>query len=440
MAGYQFAHIDGYARQGGKTKTGRVLSAQQIADEAERRPGAHPHVKDPKPPIQRFGVTPSEAVQQATAWAEQAVDPRGRKLRIDGLCLGAGVVSVPDNLPDELWPGYRDAMIGYLKTKHGDRLKSVVEHSDERHRHIHFYLVPLPGESFGAVHPGVAAARASAARGERKGLQRLAFNQAMRAWQDEIHTVSADFGLARLGPGRRRLPREVWNAEQRALSAHAALIGATQPQGPAMSKITQIIAMQEVEHRTGLLGRGEPLYTKDQLLAATKAAALYGARHNASQRQAMLETVLLRTPEIDAAETRLAELAAHEATIAHRMIEVTERVREAEEQAQARIEVSLLKVKQAEAMAIRAERWAKQTVTTAEARMRVILSPILAAFAAILRDPRAVEPKAEADTAIAALAELRPLATEIQQALYPVAKAVKKANKVNQALGLDLHP
>jgi hypothetical protein len=32
MAGYQFAHIDGYARQGGKTKEGRVLSAQQIAD------------------------------------------------------------------------------------------------------------------------------------------------------------------------------------------------------------------------------------------------------------------------------------------------------------------------------------------------------------------------------------------------------------------------
>ncbi|MOA35655.1 hypothetical protein D3C78_1571240 [compost metagenome] len=122
------------------------------------------------------------------------------------------------------------------------------------------------------------------------------------------------------------------------------------------------------------------------------------------------------------------------------MRKVTERVREAEEQAQARIEAYSLKVKQAEAIAIRAERWAKQTVTAAEARMRVILSPILAAFAAILRDPKAIEPKVEADAAIAALAELQPLATEIQQALYPVAKAVKKTHKVNQALGLDLHP
>ncbi|MFQ2276435.1 mobilization protein [Aeromonas hydrophila] len=440
MAGYQFAHIDGYARQGGMAKTMRVLSAQQIADEAERKPGAHPHVKEPKPAILRHGVMPSEAVQLATAWAEQAVDPRGRKLRIDGLCLGAGVVSVPENMPDGLWPGYRDAVIGYLKARHGDRLKSVVEHVDEPHRHIHFYLVPQPGESFGAVHPGVAAARASAARGERKGLQQAAFNQAMKSWQDEIHSVSANFGLARFGPRRRRLSRAAWYAEQRAFSAHAAIIRATKPKGPTMVQINQIIAQQEVEHRAGLLGRGDPLYTKDQLLAATKAAALYGARHNASQRQAMLETVLLRTPEIDAAETRLAELAAREATIAHRMRKVTERVREAEEQAQARIEAYSLKVKQAEAIAIRAERWAKQTVTAAEARMRVILSPILAAFAAILRDPKAIEPKVEADAAIAALAELQPLATEIQQALYPVAKAVKKTHKVNQALGLDLHP
>ncbi|HHJ4203001.1 TPA: mobilization protein, partial [Aeromonas veronii] len=137
-----------------------------------------------------------------------------------------------------------------------------------------------------------------------------------------------------------------------------------------MGKINQIISMQEVEHRAGLLGRGEPLYTKDQLLAATKAAALYGAQHNASQREAMLEAVLLRTPEIDAAESKLAALSAHEAMIEHRMLEVTERVREAEALAQARIEASLLKVKMVEAKVVRAERWAKQSVTEAEARMR----------------------------------------------------------------------
>ncbi|MFQ2601228.1 mobilization protein [Aeromonas caviae] len=436
MAGYQFAHIDGYARQGGMAKTGRVLSAQQIADEAERKPGAHPHVKVPKSPIQRYGVTPSEAVQLATAWAEQAVDPKGRKLRIDGLCLGAGVVSVPENLPDELWPEYRTAVIRYLKAKHGDRLRSVVEHIDEPHRHIHFYLVPLPGESFGAVHPGVAAARTSAARGERRGLQRAAFNQAMRTWQDEIHSVSTDFGLARIGPGRRRLSRAEWYAEQRALSAHSAIIRAEKPKGPTMGPINDIIAKQEVEHRTGLLGRGAALYTESQLLAATKAAALYGSRHMANQQQALLNSVMLRTAEIEAAENKLAVLAAQEASTALQLAKATQRVKEAEEKAQSRIQASLLKAEQAEAIAIRAESWAKQAVAAMEERMRMVLSPILSAFAAILRDPKAVDPKAEADIAIAALAEWRPLATEIQQVLYPVAKAAKKTSRVNQALGL----
>lgn len=72
----------------------------------------------------------------------------------------------------------------------------------------------------------------------------------------------------------------------------------------------------------------------------------------------------------------------------------------------------------------------------------MVLSPILTAFAAIIRDPRTMEAKADADTAIAALSEWRPLAEEIQKVLYPVAKAAKKTSKVRQALGFgsDLNP
>ncbi|MNL52941.1 hypothetical protein D3C87_1761520 [compost metagenome] len=141
--------------------------------------------------------------------------------------------------------------------------------------------------------------------------------------------------------------------------------------------------------------------------------------------------VLLRTADIEAVEARLAELAAQEA-------DATERVKEANEKTQA----SLLKAEQAEVIAIRAESWAKQAVAAMEERMRMVLSPILAAFTAIIRDPRAVEPKADADTAIAALSEWRPLANEIQQVLYPAAKAAKKSSRVKQALGLgaDFNP
>lgn len=443
MAGYQFAHLDGYARQGGKSGAGQVRSAKEIADEAERAPGAHSHVKEPAPPILLYGVMPSEVVAEATAWAEQAKDPRGRKLRIDGLCLAAGVFSVPENLPDELWAEYKNAMIAHLEEKHGDRLRSVVEHVDEEFRHAHFYLVPKPGESFGAVHPGVAAAREAAANGEKKGVQNRAYVEAMRRWQDEIYAVSANFGLARLGPRRRRLSRSGWHAEQRALSAHAKLIRAdVKPTSPSVAPLRAIISKLDVTHSSRPFGLGVPLYTAEQLLDVAKRSADYGAGHQRQQRLDLLGAAIQHGPEIEAAEVRLAELAAQEAATAHRLIDAAKRVKEADEKARVRIEASLLKAEQAEVMAIRAESWAKQAVVAMEDRMRMVLSPILAAFAAIIRDPRAIEPKVDADTAIAALAEWRPLANEIQQVLYPMAKAAKKTSKIKQALGLgsDFNP
>lgn len=95
MSGYQFAHVDGYGRKGGmnsKTKK-RVLSMSEIAAEAERHPDAIPHIEKPLPPILLFGVMPSEVVKEAEEWAKTAKDAIGRKLRIDGMCMDAGVVS-----------------------------------------------------------------------------------------------------------------------------------------------------------------------------------------------------------------------------------------------------------------------------------------------------------------------------------------------------------
>ncbi|WP_279464887.1 hypothetical protein [Aeromonas veronii] len=69
--------------------------------------------------------------------------------------------------------------------------------------------------------------------------------------------------------------------------------------------------------------------------------------------------------------------------------------------------------------------------------MKMVLSPILATLAAIIRDPNVVEAQLEADAAISALEELKPLAFEIQRALHPVAKAANKTNKVKHALGLE---
>ena len=207
MSGYQFGHVEGYARQGGfnaKTKSS-VMSGWDIIDEAERKEGATPHIETPQPPILHFGVKPSLAMKEAAEWADQTKDPTGRKYRVDGLCLAAGVISFPADA--EGWPEYRDEAIEWLKTKYGDNLKSVVEHTDEAYPHLHFYVVPKLGDRFDSVHDGYRAANEAKAQKLKKGAQNGAYKSAMKAWQDELHaTCGVKFGLSGLAPGSRGLP------------------------------------------------------------------------------------------------------------------------------------------------------------------------------------------------------------------------------------------
>ena len=309
MSGYQFAHLDGYARKASAKGDGR--SAQDIINEAERKPEACKHFDDPstiRPPIIRYGVTPSQALEKAVEWAEQAKDPKGKKYRIDGHCIAAGVFSVPEDFPDDRWPEYRKAIIKHLKQKYGDRLLSVVEHTDETYRHCHFYLVPLPGESFGVVHQGWSAEQAAYSRGERTGLQTQAYSDATSAWQDEIHTISAPFGLLRTGPKRARLPNAEYKAKKRAASLIAEQVTAPPVQRPKMAPVTAIVEAVKAEHKTTMIGKGDPLYTKAQLTQVAKQSALYGFDMLAQQRLDYLTMTTERAAEIDAAEARLKEL------------------------------------------------------------------------------------------------------------------------------------
>lgn len=218
--GYQFLHIEGYARVGSQQskngkKTERKWSAQDIADEAERLPSACPHVVKSQPPKLLHGVMPSFAVKLAEQWAEGTKDGQGRKLRKDGLCLAAGVISMPNEYGED-WPRFREASLHWLKQQYGERLRSVVEHMDEAHPHLHFYAVPLTGERFETLHRGRQAASDAKARGQAKGEQNEAYKDAMRGWQDDFgNQVASNFGLARLGPAKRRLSRGAWQAEKK---------------------------------------------------------------------------------------------------------------------------------------------------------------------------------------------------------------------------------
>jgi hypothetical protein len=225
MSGFQFAHVDGYGRKGGinaKTKQ-RVFSMREIVAEAERHNDAVPHIPDPKPPLLLFGVSPSEAAADAEAWAETAKDAKGRKLRIDGMCMNAGVVSFPADRMDE-WPDYRNDAVDWLKKKYGEQLKSVVEHTDEPYPHIHFYVVPEKGARFGSVHEGYDAMDKVPKESPRID-KKNAFSAAMSAFQDEIyHSFGMKYGLSRTGPRRQRLSRGEWKKQQAAAAKNAELM------------------------------------------------------------------------------------------------------------------------------------------------------------------------------------------------------------------------
>jgi len=127
----------------------------------------------------------------------------------------AGVISLP-RAEEKKWDQFVNVSMEYLKEKYGDRLKSVISHkNDEEHPHIHFYVVPRKGERFETIHEGQQASKLAKVENKPKGLQNLAYIEAMRSFQDDFSKkVGQVLGLTRLGPGRRRLSRKAWLAEQ----------------------------------------------------------------------------------------------------------------------------------------------------------------------------------------------------------------------------------
>lgn len=213
---YQFGHVGWAARsrtakktttrQNSMTTRAAGWSAADLAGEAMRLPGHCDHVAEPMPPRVLYGVDPMQAAAEAEAWGGRAKEANGRALRRNAPVMAAGVVSFPRERLDD-WPAFRDATVEALKDKYGDRLRSVVEHLDEAHPHLHFYAVPRPGEAFGVIHEGYKASRE--ARKEPGNKIREAYTSAMKGWQDWLHgAVGQRFGLERIGPARERRERD----------------------------------------------------------------------------------------------------------------------------------------------------------------------------------------------------------------------------------------
>lgn len=253
----QFFHIDTYSdvRKPQRYPNGKVMpgvpraNAAGILDEASREASACSHLDDPSMPIWHLGDR--DTIERAgVAWlASDVIDARG-KTRWDAAWLVAGVISIPKIL-NERWHEYRETAIAWLKKKYGECLHGIVEHTEEPYRHIHFYVVPKPGNAFATIHPGYYARyeerqRLKVIKVRSKALSMITgpqldcvsepipapdqdrvnheascYQEAMRLLQDEFHKdVAGPFGLKRDGPKRRRKNRAQVVLEKRLEKAH----------------------------------------------------------------------------------------------------------------------------------------------------------------------------------------------------------------------------
>ncbi|MGE6447134.1 plasmid recombination protein [Pseudomonas bubulae] len=278
---YQFVHVESYSRSSPKTaqhknsKSGKSSSksgghcVKYIVDEATRADGAHPHVDAPAPPILHYGKPLDQLEVTCEAWASTMTDSRGHKLRKDALCLAAGIVSAPHDIEPEAWEKFRSDSIAWLKEKYGDALESVVEHTDESHPHLHFYVVPKPGQRFESIHQGRAAAAAEKGQGGKKGEQNQAYKAAMREFQDEFFDrVGIQHGFTRIGPGKRRLTREEWKLEQIQAAAAAKTIAVAEATVTTSKVESQAIKQQAVNDAKVFADK--TLKKADQILKAAE--------------------------------------------------------------------------------------------------------------------------------------------------------------------------
>lgn len=232
MAGPQFIHLEGYARNTSKQSKIEKTNIDGVIGEALREAGFHSHIEKPNAPEVKYGsLNDLAAIRDEIAdKIENEKDPRGRKIRTDKNILLAGVTSfakpiaaMADASPDEKqeFEVWKELTIDFLKSEFGDNLRCVLEHTDEEYPHLHFYVLDKNTVSHTMeLHPGFAA-KNKADKSSRKAKDQ-AYRDAMGQWQDKYHTEVASYcGLTRLGPKVQRLNRPEWKARKQEAKALA---------------------------------------------------------------------------------------------------------------------------------------------------------------------------------------------------------------------------
>jgi len=155
MSGPQFLHIQSYSLK--VNPAGQ--SVVQILGEAARQPEYSAHVDSPVPSKIIYGVTPDEVREKHDEMVKSRTievklangKTANRGIRKDRHTLLTAVASYPlltrqvgEGLPDRIvYERWIDLNLKWLRDQFGEQLVSVIEHVDEKHPHLHAFILPL---------------------------------------------------------------------------------------------------------------------------------------------------------------------------------------------------------------------------------------------------------------------------------------------------------
>lgn len=262
--------LSGKGKRRGKQKKG--WNAKNIRDEAERRPGAIPHIQKPEAPNLLFGVLPTLVLERASLEIakrkkalrrEHAPGKKVRRIRKDQHVMICGIASYPVD-----WSGVRkgaddtatyyawkDDVIQFLRdhyAKAGGELVSVVEHIDERYPHLHFYVLPTSSATFSAreIHDGWREKLEARSKKQGRKEEIAAYSRGTEILRNAFYVaVSQKYGHALHKGKRPRVARNFYASEKRQLARENRLLAesrhvADQKEKQLAQKADEITAQQ----------------------------------------------------------------------------------------------------------------------------------------------------------------------------------------------------
>lgn len=219
----QFIHLETYSRK--VDRQGRSVSF--VLAEAAREAWACYHVARPEPPVILHGLHPLDVLanHDELVTSQRIKTATGiRAIRCDQHTLWALVSSFNSSPSD--YSEWEQRTLKWLQEKYGERIVSVVRHTDESCPHLHAYALPAaPEMQARKLHPGAVAKDKAIQCGASNRAGDAAYRSAMRELQDDYWlAVCAPLGIPRLGPSRRRMSRAEWHREKTERKCKAAAV------------------------------------------------------------------------------------------------------------------------------------------------------------------------------------------------------------------------